>query len=45
MRDAVKLAAPPPSVDRVLERTGLKRLFEIHPDRESAIAAVSPAPA
>jgi hypothetical protein len=24
----------------VLERTGMKRLFDVHPDRESALAAV-----
>ena len=45
MREAVKLAGPPPSVDRVLERTGLKRLFEIHPNREAAIAAANSTPA
>ncbi len=45
MREAVKLAAPPPTVDRVLERAGLKRLFEIHPDVESAVAAARPTPA
>jgi anti-anti-sigma factor len=34
----VALVAPQPSVDRVLERTGLKRLFRVHPDRAAAIA-------
>jgi anti-anti-sigma regulatory factor len=36
---AVKLVGPQPQVDRTLERTGMKRLFEIHPDRASAIAS------
>jgi anti-anti-sigma regulatory factor len=35
----VALVAPQPAIDRVLERTGLKSTFEIHPDRASALAA------
>jgi anti-anti-sigma factor len=35
----VQLYAPQPAVERVLTRTGLSRLFLIHPDRATAIAA------
>jgi anti-anti-sigma regulatory factor len=35
----VKLVGPQPPVDRVLERTGMKRFFEIHPDRAAAVAS------
>ena len=35
----VQLAGPQPAVTRVLERTGLDRLFHIHADRETAIRA------
>jgi anti-anti-sigma factor len=35
----VQLAGPQPGVERVLQRTGLDRLFRIHPDRATAIAA------
>ena len=35
----VQLAAPQPAVARVLQRTGLDRLFVVHEDRASAIAA------
>ncbi len=35
----VQLCAPQPAVARVLTRTGLSRLFAIHPDRATAIAA------
>jgi anti-anti-sigma factor len=35
----VQLCAPQPAVERVLTRTGLARLFKIHPDRPTAIAA------
>jgi anti-anti-sigma factor len=35
----VQLCAPQPAVERVLTRTGLSRLFFIHPDRPTAIAA------
>jgi anti-anti-sigma regulatory factor len=34
----VVLVAPQAAVDRVLERTGLKRLFHVHPDRATAVA-------
>ena len=36
---AVRLAGPQPSVERVLARTGLDRLFVVHADRDAAIAA------
>jgi len=36
----VQLAAPQPGVARVLARTGLDRLFTVHPDRAAALAAV-----
>ena len=35
----VKLVSPQPNVARVLDRTGLGRYFEVHPDRASAIAS------
>jgi anti-anti-sigma factor len=35
----VQLCAPQPAVERVLTRTGLSRLFLIHPDQATAIAA------
>jgi anti-anti-sigma regulatory factor len=35
----VQLCGPQPGVARVLSRTGLDRLFRIHPDRATAIAA------
>jgi anti-anti-sigma factor len=35
----VQLCGPQPAVERVLTRTGLSRLFVIHPDRASAIAS------
>jgi anti-anti-sigma factor len=35
----VQLAGPQPAVARVLQRTGLDRLFPMHPDRAAAIAA------
>ena len=35
----VQLCAPQPGVERVLQRTGLDRLFVVHPDRAPAIAA------
>ena len=37
---SLRLVGPSASVDRVLERTGMKRLFEVHPDRDSALAAI-----
>lgn len=39
----VHLAAPGPSVQRVLDRSGMTSLFPVHPDRESAVAAASAA--
>lgn len=36
----VQLCAPQPAVERVLQRTGLDRLFIVHPDRATALAAV-----
>ena len=36
----VQLCAPQPAVERVLSRTGLDRLFVVHPDRDTALAAV-----
>jgi anti-anti-sigma regulatory factor len=35
----VGICAPQPAIQRVLDRTGLSRLFVIHPDRASAFAA------
>ena len=35
----VQLAGPQAGVERVLQRTGLDRLFPIHPDRATAISA------
>ena len=35
------LAGPGPSVNRVLERSGMASLFPVHPDRAAAIAAAS----
>jgi anti-anti-sigma factor len=35
----VQLCAPQAAVERVLTRTGLTRLFLIHPDRATALAA------
>jgi anti-anti-sigma factor len=37
--DCLKLLAPQPQVDRVLERTGMKRFFETYTDRDSAIGS------
>ena len=39
MQREVQLAAPPPAVARVLQRTGMDRLFVIHEGRDTAIAA------
>ena len=36
----VQLCAPQAAVERVLARTGLDRLFIVHPDRDTAIAAI-----
>jgi anti-anti-sigma regulatory factor len=35
----LKLLNPQPQVERVLERTGLKQFFDVHTDREAAIAS------
>jgi anti-anti-sigma regulatory factor len=35
----VKLLNPMPPVDRALEKTGLKQFFEIHTDRDTAVAS------
>jgi anti-anti-sigma regulatory factor len=35
----VKLLSPQPPVDRALEKTGLKQFFDIHTDRDAAIAS------
>lgn len=37
--ESVKLLDPQPQVDRVLERTGLKRFFETYTDRAAAIGS------
>jgi anti-anti-sigma regulatory factor len=37
--EVMKLAAVPPTVDRVFSHTGMGVLFEQHPDRAAAIAA------
>lgn len=39
MQRDVQLAAPQPAVARVLQRTGMDRLFVIHEGRDAAIAA------
>ena len=36
----IRLINPQPQVDRTLERTGMKRLFEVHPDRSAALASL-----
>lgn len=36
---SVQLCGAQPGVQRVLDRTGLSRLFVVHPDRAAAIAA------
>ena len=38
-QEEVQLCGPQAGVARVLSRTGLDRLFRIHPDRETAVAA------
>lgn len=37
---AVQLCGAQPGVERVLARTGLDRMFIVHPDRASAIGAI-----
>ena len=39
VQTAVQLCGAQPAVAEVLQRTGLDRLFRIHPDRETAVAA------
>ena len=39
----VVLAGPPPSIERVLDRSGMLGLFPVHADRESAVAAATTA--
>lgn len=36
--EPVRLVAPPPAIDSVLERTGLKRILPVLHDREAALA-------
>ncbi|MEW5990500.1 MAG: STAS domain-containing protein [Chloroflexota bacterium] len=38
LADQVRLVAPTPAIDTVLERTGLKRILAIYADRAAAIA-------
>jgi anti-anti-sigma regulatory factor len=40
---AVLLAGLPPSIERVLQRSGMIDLFPVHADRESAVAAATAA--
>jgi anti-anti-sigma regulatory factor len=35
------LAGPPPSIHRVLDRSGMLSLFPVHADRDAAVAAAS----
>ena len=37
------LAGPPPSIERVLDRSGMLGLFAVHADRASAVAAATSA--
>ncbi|HEV8696556.1 MAG TPA: STAS domain-containing protein [Candidatus Limnocylindrales bacterium] len=39
VQTAVQLCGAQPAVAEVLQRTGLDRLFRMHPDRESAVAS------
>ena len=39
--DALTLAGPPPSVERVLDRSGMLGLFPVHQDRAAAVAAAT----
>ena len=38
---SLTLAGPPPSIARVLDRSGMLGLFAVHPDRAAAVAAAS----
>ena len=40
---ALSLAGPAPSIERVLDRSGMLGLFAVHPDRATAVAAASAA--
>jgi anti-anti-sigma regulatory factor len=40
---ALSLAAPPPSIERVLDRSGMLGLFKVYADRGSAVAAATTA--
>jgi anti-anti-sigma regulatory factor len=37
----IVLAGPPPSIERVLDRSGMLGLFPVHADRASAVAAAT----
>jgi anti-anti-sigma regulatory factor len=37
---SLRIVNPSAPVDRVLERTGMKRLFEVYPDRATALGAI-----
>jgi anti-anti-sigma regulatory factor len=39
----LSLAGPPPSIERVLDRSGMLGLFPVHADRASAVAAATTA--
>jgi anti-anti-sigma regulatory factor len=39
----VVLAGPPPSIERVLDRSGMLGLFPVHADRATAVAAATTA--
>jgi anti-anti-sigma regulatory factor len=39
----LSLAGPPPSIERVLDRSGMLGLFAVHADRASAVAAATSA--
>ena len=39
--DSLTLAGPPPSIERVLDRSGMLGLFPVHADRATAVAAAS----
>ncbi len=41
--DGLTLAGPPPSIERVLDRSGMLGLFAVHADRASAVAAATSA--
>ena len=42
-REPLILIAPQPAVQRVLDRSGMSRIFAIHPSREAALEAAAPA--